>query len=247
MPAEPAILTPEPTTEFRTIARRPAVANQTIDTIKAMIVRGELRAGQRLPAQRDLAARLGVSRPSLREAIQALMALNILESRHGEGTFVSSLEPMLLAEPIDFLLQVNASSLIALFEARRALEAAVASLAAQRATDLELSRLDDFVKAGRRDIVDADTFVEHDIEFHVFLREYARSPILASLLESVNLLSYAGRRQAARSEEARTRALSDHESMVKVLKTRDPEAAHKAMVDHLETVLERLKASQAGQ
>ncbi len=247
MSTEPASLppAPAPATEFRAIARRPAVANQTVDTIKAMIVAGDLRAGQRLPAQRDLAARLGVSRPSLREAIQALIALNILDSRHGEGTFVSSLEPMLLAEPIDFLLQVNASSLIALFEARRALEAAVASLAAERATDLELTQLADFVKAGRREIVDADTFVEHDIAFHVLLRTYARSPILASLLESVNLLSYPGRRDAARSEEARLRALSDHEAMVKVLRSRDPAAAHQAMIDHLAVVLERLEAQGA--
>ena len=70
-------------------------------------MRGELRAGQRLPAERDLAVQLALSRPSLREAIRALIALNILESRHGEGTFVSSLDPELLSEPIDFVLQVN--------------------------------------------------------------------------------------------------------------------------------------------
>ena len=80
------------TVEFQTI-RRNAVVHDAIDTIKRMIVRGDLQAGQRLPAERDLAAQLGLSRPSLREAIRALIALNILESRHGEGTFVSSLEP----------------------------------------------------------------------------------------------------------------------------------------------------------
>src|SRR4051794_27790489 len=168
-----------------------------------MIVRGELRAGQRLPAERDLAVQLGVSRPSLREAIQALVALNILESRHGEGTFVSALEPRSLAEPIDFLLQVNASSLIALFEARRALEEAAAAMAAVRATDLELAQLDDLMKAALRHSVDADSFVEHDLAFHELIREHARSPILSSLLDSVNLLAYPGRHEAARSDEER--------------------------------------------
>src|SRR4051794_29466492 len=114
-----------------------------------MIVRGDLGAGQRLPAERDLAAQLGVSRPSLREAIRALIALNILESRHGEGTFVSSLDPELLSEPIDFVLQVNDDALLSLFEARRVLEAGGGAPAAGRATHLELAEPDDLVKAGR--------------------------------------------------------------------------------------------------
>src|SRR5436190_20889601 len=124
------------TVAFKTL-RRDAVADQAIETIKEMIVRGDVRAGQRLPPERELAAQLGVSRPSLREAIRALIALNILDSRHGDGTFVSSLEPDLLIKPIDFVLQVNDGGMDALFEARRELEAGIAALAAERATDLE--------------------------------------------------------------------------------------------------------------
>jgi GntR family transcriptional regulator, transcriptional repressor for pyruvate dehydrogenase complex len=229
----------EPAIEFPPI-RRTAVADDAIATIKEMIVRGEIKAGQRLPAERDLAARLGVSRPSLREAIRALIALNILESRHGEGTFVSSLEPELLAEPIDFLLQVNTTALIALFEARRALEAGVASLAAERATDLELAQLEDFVMLGRSKVDDPDAFIEHDVEFHARLRHAARSPILASLLSSVNTLSYESRRYTAQSATTRSRALADPQRMIKVLKARDPQAAHLAMVEHLQHVLEGL-------
>jgi GntR family transcriptional repressor for pyruvate dehydrogenase complex len=233
----------DPAIEFQAIPRSSAVANRAIETIKEMIVRGELTAGQRLPAERDLAARLGVSRPSLREAIRALIALNILESRHGEGTFVSSLEPELLAEPIDFLLQVNTTALVALFEARRALEAGVASLAAERATDLELAQLEDFVKLGRTKVDDPDAFIEHDVEFHARLRQAARSPILASLLSSVSTLSYVSRRRTAQSATIRSRALADHEAMVRVLKARDPQAAHVAMVEHLQHVLEGLIAA----
>jgi len=222
--------------EFQAIRRSSPVAHDAIDTIKQMIVRGEIGPGQRLPAERELAVQLGVSRPSLREAIRALIALNILDSRHGEGTFVSSLEPELLSEPIDFLLQVNESALLALFEARRVLEAGVAALAAERATDLELSDLEDFVRIGRTKLQDAEAFIEHDIEFHERLRRAARSPILGSLLSSVATLSTVSRRQTAQSATIRTRALADHEAMVRVLKARDPAAAHTAMVQHLEHV-----------
>jgi GntR family transcriptional repressor for pyruvate dehydrogenase complex len=222
------------------VIRRNAVAHSAIATIKEMIVAGELRPGQRLPAERELAVQLGVSRPSLREAIRALIALNILESRHGEGTFVSSLDPELLSEPIDFVLQVNDDALFSLFEARRVLEAGVAALAAQRATDLELAELDDFVKDGRRKVNDAEAFIEHDVEFHERLRRLARSPVLASLLSSVTAVSLATRRRTAQDEATRTRALADHQAMVKALRAHDADAAEAMMVAHLQHVLRAL-------
>jgi GntR family transcriptional regulator, transcriptional repressor for pyruvate dehydrogenase complex len=225
--------------EFETI-RRNAVAHEAVATIKRMIVCGALKAGQRLPAERELAAQLGVSRPSLREAIRALIALNILESRHGEGTFVSSLEPDLLIEPIDFVLQVYDGGIAALFEARRVLEAGVAALAAERATDLELAELDDFAKHGRAKVEDPEAFIEHDIEFHDRIRRAARSPILASMLGSVSTLSLETRRRSAQSHSVRARSQSDHVRMVKTLKARDSEAARRAMVAHLGHVRDAL-------
>jgi GntR family transcriptional repressor for pyruvate dehydrogenase complex len=225
------------TIQFQAI-RRNAVAHEAIATVKRMIVRGELRAGQRLPAERDLAVQLGVSRPSLREAIRALIALNILESRHGEGTYVSSLEPDLLTEPIDFVLQIQDRGVTALFEARQVLESSMAAFAAERATDLELAELDDFVKRGRTKLGDAAAFIEHDLEFHDRIRRAARSPVLASMLRSVSTLSLETRRRTAQEQVVRARALADHARMVKTLKARDPEAARRAMVAHLAHVRE---------
>jgi GntR family transcriptional repressor for pyruvate dehydrogenase complex len=231
--------------QFETI-KRSAVAREAIDIIKQMLLRGEIQPGQRLPAERELAAQLGVSRPSPREAIRALIALNILESRHGEGTFVSSLEPELLAEPIDFLLQINEDAIYSLFEARRVLEAGVAALAAVRASDLELAELEDFARDGRAKVNDVDRFIEHDVEFHARIRRAARSPILSSLLASVSALSYESRRRTAHSAAVRGRALADHQAMVKTLKKRDPEAAHSAMVAHLEHVRAGLRPGTDG-
>ena len=230
---------------FKTI-RRTVVAHEAVDVIKQMIVAGDLQPGQRLPSERDLAVHLGLSRPSLREAIRALIALNILESRHGEGTFVSSLEPELLSEPIDFLLQINDGAIQALFEARRVLEAGVASLAAVRASDLELAELEDFVKQGRTKVDDVDAFIDHDIEFHRRISRTARSPILASLLESVSALSVATRHKTAQSSAVRMRSLADHRAMVTTLKARDPQAAHEAMIAHLDHVLAAFGPVESG-
>ena len=237
------LLPPKGESGFTPLQRSSAVPSQAIDTIKQMIISGTLSAGQRLPAERDLALLLGVSRPSLREAIRALTALNIVESRHGDGTFVSSLDPELLSQPVDFLLQVNHESLRALFEARRALESGIAALAAERATELELAELEGFVKRGQSLIKDVEAFIQHDIAFHTHLRRIARSPILASLLSSVDGLSAESRRQTAQS--ARTRSLShrDHQRLVRALKARDVVAAQAIMVEHLEHVRKALPAT----
>lgn len=224
-------------THFKTLPRR-VVANEAIETIKRMILLGQLEAGERLPPERELAAQLGVSRPSLREGIRALIALNILESRHGEGTFVTSLEPELLAEPIDFVLRVDSTAMLALFEARRVLEAGVAGLAAERATDLELVELEDHVAGGRTKLDDPEDFIEHDVQFHDMIRKAARSQLLGGLLASVSALSLESRRRTAQSATVRARALADHETIVRMLKARDPGAAQEAMVAHLEHVLE---------
>ena len=223
------------TVQFETI-RRNAVAHEAITTIKGMIVRGDLRAGQRLPAERELAAQLGVSRPSLREAIRALIALNILESRHGEGTFVSSLDPELLAEPIDFVLQVDDGGIAALFEARHVLEAGIAALAAERASDLELAELEGLRQAwarqGRRPrgLYRARRRVSRP---HPSRRaqpgacEHARQHQHPLARDASPYGTVAG---GALARARRPR------SMAKTLKARDPEAARRAMSAHLDHV-----------
>src|SRR6185503_8493364 len=102
-------------------ARRDA-AKQAVDRLRDLIVQGEFSAGERLPPERVLARELGVSRSTLREAIRALVVMNVLVSRHGDGTYVSSLEPDLLAEPFELMVSLSDESLFHLFEVRRVLE-----------------------------------------------------------------------------------------------------------------------------
>jgi GntR family transcriptional regulator, transcriptional repressor for pyruvate dehydrogenase complex len=223
---------------FPEIQRR-AVATEAISTLKQMIIRGELTAGQRLPSERELALLLGVSRPSLREAIRALIAMNVLESRQGDGTYVTSLEPELLAEPIDFLLQVSHAGLISLLEARRAIEAEVVQLAAKRATDLELRELERFADSGRGKLDDVDAFIDYDAEFHERIRVMARSPILGSLMSTIRELVREMRRRIS-SPALRRSVLADHRAIARALSKRDAERASAAMIKHLERLLDVL-------
>ena len=101
--------------------KRSAAAEQAVRRIQNLVQGGELAPGERLPAERELARQLGVSRSTLREAIRALVVMNILVSRHGDGTYVSSLEPELLAEPFQFIIPISDEALLHLFEVRMVL------------------------------------------------------------------------------------------------------------------------------
>src|SRR3981189_1967029 len=117
----------------RGAARAPSVTDDAIDKIRELIVSGSWGPGDRLPKESELAAQLGLSRNSLREAVRALSQLRVLEVRQGDGTYVTSLEPELLLESTSFVshLLVGESAL-ELFEVRRLLEGAAAALAAAR-------------------------------------------------------------------------------------------------------------------
>ena len=115
-----------------------AVTDEAIEKIKAMITSGALRAGDRLPREADLAADLGLSRSSLREAVRALSLVNILDVRRGDGTYVTSLEPRLLLEALSFIVDFHRDdTLLEFLRVRRILEPAATAMAAERITEEE--------------------------------------------------------------------------------------------------------------
>lgn len=220
-------------------AKRLGAADDAIATIKAMIIEGKLQPHQRMPSEQQLATGLGVSRPTLREATRALIALNILEARHGDGTYVTSLAPELLAEPIDFLLHVEKKNLGTLVETREVLEAGVAALAAVRATEDDINYMKATVEEYGRSLSSAARCIELDQRFHGELASAARSPILASMISTVSMLAATSRKTTARDAAIRKQSDSDHRAILAAVIARDPERARKEMVAHLHHVAGR--------
>ena len=101
--------------------------------MRALIDRGELRRGDRLPAERDLATQIGVSRPTVRAGLRALAAMGVVRSRHGSGTYIPDGPPALGSEPLSFLAALHGFTREEMYEARRILEVGAAALAAERA------------------------------------------------------------------------------------------------------------------
>lgn len=223
---------------FRSIQRMPAAAGEVISTIKKMILEGKLAPYERLPSEKDLAEALGVSRPTVREAVRGLMTLNIVESRHGDGTYVTSLEPALLAAPIDFLLRVDEGGLAALTDARIALESGIAELAATRSTSDGSDKLQKLAADYAASMNDIQRCIELDLAFHRELAAAAQSPILASLVVTMAALGLQSRVHTAQNGRMRAAAHDDYVAMSDAVAARDPVAARAAMVRHLGHVQE---------
>jgi GntR family transcriptional regulator, transcriptional repressor for pyruvate dehydrogenase complex len=221
--------------QFGTVTRE-AVPQQIVSRLLDLIQQRHLGPGDRLPAERELAASMGVSRSSLREALQALTVLGVTEMRHGTGTYVSSLEPDLLVRHLSFVLSLSDQASDQLFEARKVVEPAMAALAAERIDDGTLDLLDACVERARAAIGDAEAFMETDIELHDAIRIAAENAVLGRFMESIRALGLASRRRTGARRAVQEQTVEDHRAIVAALRAHDPEAASAAMLRHLDNV-----------
>ena len=171
---------------------------------------------------------------TLREAIRALVAMNILVSRHGDGTYVSSLDPDSLSRPFSFVLETRPALLPHLFEARRLLESACAGLAAERITDEEVAELAEL--AATPDDVGPDELIDRDVALHTAIVRATGNPILAGLAGSIGALGLDSRRDSAGLPGQARRTRVHHKRIVAALRRRAPEEAEAAMAAHLRSV-----------
>jgi DNA-binding FadR family transcriptional regulator len=216
--------------------RRTSAVSQASGRIREMILTGRLRPGDRLPPERELSEALKISRPTVRESIRSLVAMNILESRHGSGTFVASLDARKLLEPLSFVLALASRTLEDLFEARLLLEPRLAALAAERADrhDVEAMRACAADAAARQDAPDA--FAELDARLHRLLALACHNDVLVTLLDSVAALCAQGRGLTARVPGLARQTVEDHAELVEAVAERDPDRAGAAMTAHLHHV-----------
>jgi GntR family transcriptional repressor for pyruvate dehydrogenase complex len=223
--------------QFAVLPRGSAAPHGVIEMIKEFIIEGRLRASQQLPSEKSLAATLGVSRPTLREAIRGLMALNIVESRHGSGTYITTLDPFLLAAPLDFLLRLdNQGALASLQDARFVLETGIAGLAAAHMSGTQLDELSTIVSEYDVAIDDVDRCIDLDQQFHEVIAEGCGNEILRTMLSTVAALTRESRRMTAQERAVRVRSGRDHRAITLAIRARSVARAREAMGRHIEHV-----------
>ena len=210
------------------------------------LIRGEeLRPGDKLPAERELAATMHVSRPVLREALRALAIMNVVEIRQGAGTFITALEPQALVSHLDFVFSKDPVAIAGVIETRRVVEVGNVRLAAARIGDAGLAALA-ALRADLRAAVDAaDAFAALDIAFHDALSDAAGNFLLGQFMRIINTLGKVSRERTGASRVTRERALADHAAIVAALRARDPDAAARGMERHLDHVEAALEAARA--
>lgn len=215
-----------------------SVTDTAIQEIKELIISGRAAPGRKLPKESDLAAQLGLSRSSLREAVRALTLIGVLDTRQGDGTYVTALGPQLLFEATGFVVDFlqDHRALLELLEVRRLLEPTGTALAAARIDEKSLARLHDCNR--RMKLADTvEELVAADDESHDVIADAAGQEILASLVKSL-----AGRTLRARvwrgltDERALEQTRRAHDIIYGAIESKDTELARASAIMHITDV-----------
>ena len=205
-----------------------------INQIRELIAAGVLKPGDRLPSERSLSERMGISRGYVREALQRLEFYGILRTLPQKGTVVSSLGVKALEGLISNVLRLEKDDFASLMETRALLETHAARLAAVRRTDTEYAELEDVLDAFRKQLEAGEQGLEEDLLFHLKIAELCRNSVLMSLISLItpDIIRVSMERQTCDNERSRE-AFHEHEAVLKAVKDRDGERAAKAMGFHM--------------
>jgi GntR family transcriptional regulator, transcriptional repressor for pyruvate dehydrogenase complex len=223
-----------------------ALTDEAIEKIKQMIISGRVRPGEKLPREADLAAELGLSRNSLREAVKALSLINVLDVRQGDGTYATSLAPSLLLEALSFIVDFHRDDTVLEFlEIRRILEPAATAMAATRMPDedrTELSKVLDATDASSP----VEEFVAADMEFHRLIAIGSGNSVLASLVDNMSVPTARARIWRGMTEpRAQERTLSEHRAICQAIMNRDADLARSWATVHIAGIESWLRTALA--
>jgi GntR family transcriptional repressor for pyruvate dehydrogenase complex len=209
-------------------------ADQVIRHIAVLIEKSRLRPGDRLPAERDLAEEVGVSRPTVRAGLHALAAMGVTESRQGSGTFITAGPPRLGAGPLSFLAALHGFTRDEMFEARRVLEVGAAGLAAERGLTAGLAPMAEEVAGMFATLDDPQPYLVHDVHFHRAVAAASGNPVLQALVEMVSSLVYEQRRITVERAHDLKESAEMHRRIYQAIRDRDPDRARAEMTRHLD-------------
>ncbi len=231
----------------RPIART-SLSDEIIAQIIGLIKRDVLRPGDRLPPERELCKRFGVGRSSLREALRSLGAMGVIDGRVGEGTFVSD-NQQFIQKALQWGMLLNRKMVGDLIETRLMLESETAFWAAQRAGEEDMGRIEGALADMASALEDSAQFLAADMRFHLAVAGATQNALLAGLLEATRgYLQEWIERSLAEEGRAPDRArlsLQQHECIANALRAGDAQAARTAMVEHVLSSSEDLRAQFA--
>jgi DNA-binding FadR family transcriptional regulator len=210
---------------------------QIAEQIKQRILRGELRTGDRLPTENELAEQFGASRTAIREAMKTLAQQGLIDTRPGRGAIVINATAQAMRHSLELLMRVeHAGGSADVMEVREMLEPEIAALAASRATQDQVTAMQEAVQAMDASLQDADAYIAADNQFHRALAQGTQNVLVLALVDSIVDLLSEQRKQIFAVEGGTVRGQLNHKRLLDAIRHHDPEAARQAMCAHLQQV-----------
>lgn len=221
------------------------IYEEIVSQLQKMMVEGRYNPGDKLPSEREMAEILGVSRPSVREAITALAAMGILEVRPGEGTFVAHTSDRETIKSLAMILAIERNSLAELMEVRRILECEAAAMAAQRATEEDIELME-YLLGNMKDTAERrEQSVEFDLQFHFAVAQATHNRVLHRLINTLDEMMHqtflTNRHEMYSSPGVARRIINEHQAILDGIKQGQPGAAQQGMASHLSHVQKGLE------
>jgi len=214
-------------------ARRIRLHEEIVGQIRDLIEKGELKSGDKLPPERRLAELFGVSRHCVREAIRSLEQQRIVTSRLGDGTYVLDDTEETLIEPFAAIIEQRRAKLREVLEFRRLLEPQIAALAAAHVSDGDLAALRRALDAQVAEIEGGNTGSDADVEFHMIIARATRNTVVQEVLTLLHDILTDSRDFTLQTEDRRQWAVATHANILAAMEARDPQAAFRAMHEHI--------------
>ncbi|MDF2840109.1 MAG: GntR domain protein [Clostridia bacterium] len=220
------------------------VYEQIVEQIKELMNQGDLKPGDKLMSERELSDKLGVSRTSVREALSALDFLGILESKQGEGTFISEVSEHLLIEPLALFMAMDREASLELLEVRKMMESYAAELAAIRANEEDIEKMTKVIGLMEQDFKQKVLGEENDAVFHYNIAEATGNRMLVKMMNLISDLLVQNMRSSRQymfnKKENAEKLYLQHLNIFNAIKDRKQDLAKQAMFDHLDFVEKEL-------
>jgi GntR family transcriptional repressor for pyruvate dehydrogenase complex len=221
------------------------ISDQVFEQLRESIFRGEIKPGQQLMPERDLAQALQVSRTSVRDAINKLVTLGLLEHRQGQGTFVQTPDSR-SENPLAAAMDTEDATIHDLLEVRMGLECNAAALAAMRANGNDVSFLERSIHEMREETESGRLGTEADVAFHMAIAYATKNPVHVSLMRNFYDFLFVGIKKNLahlyENPDNIKEIIKQHQVIYECLRAHDPDAAFKAMQRHINFVIDFFKS-----
>lgn len=210
------------------------VTDMVYSQLLAQIFKGEWKEGEQLPSENDLTKTFNVGRNTIRQAINRLVALDLLETKQGKGTFVKRVGPSFIVNCMSLMVFTNLDDLKQIEEFRKGIEVQSAILAATNANEDDLKLLTDSMKKLERLVADQRGYFFGDLEFHLLIAEISKNDILLRTMLLIRLVL------EGKETYDNTGSMEGHYEIYNAILARDPERAGIVMTKHMQMVIDKL-------